>query len=120
MSSPAVGRSASTLADEAYDLVQVDPRKALALARRAEVAARAEADADARLVALHALSWAEHVLGDPRAARTAREAIRLGERHGRRRRVALLRRRLALILAGEGATTAARREIDAAVAALAG
>jgi tetratricopeptide (TPR) repeat protein len=121
MSSPAAPTTdASGLAREAYALVQVDPRKAERIAEQALTLARDTRDADAHVAALHALAWAQHVEGDPRAIGTARVGIQVGLRHGNRRGVALLRRRLALSLAFEGETHAARREIEAALAELRG
>src|SRR5260221_10755163 len=120
MSRAQAARGALAMAHEAYQLVQVKPRRALALAERALGAAAAEKDAKAKAAALHALAWSQHVLGDPRAAATARAGIRVATRNGDHRAVALLRRRLALTLAFAGATRAARREIDASVALLDG
>src|SRR5690349_1819252 len=95
---PAREESALTLAEQAYDLVQADPRRAKAIAEQALDVARERHDRSEEVAALHALSWAQHVLGDPRAGRTARAGIRVGTRAGDQRAVALLRRRLALIL----------------------
>jgi hypothetical protein len=120
MSSAATARSALALAERAYDVVQVSPRRAQTLAERALACAQKERDFEAQVAALHTLSWAQHVRGDPRTFATARAGIRIGERHGYRRRTALLRRRLALSLANAGRGDAARREIDAAVAELEG
>ena len=117
---PARRGAASALAEEAYALVQVRPRKALALAERALTAAVAEENVSAELAALQALAWAQLELGDPRAVATAKAGIRIGERHGDRRGVALLRRRLAVSHAFAGEARAARREIDAAIAPLSG
>jgi tetratricopeptide (TPR) repeat protein len=111
---------ASELAEQAYSLVQVDPRRASRTAELALEQARETGDADAEVAALHALAWAQHVQGDPAATRTARTGIRIGERYGNRRGVALLRRRLALTLAIDGSTRAARREIAGALAQLSG
>src|SRR5438105_5762156 len=102
--------AALALAEEAYVLVQVHPSRAASLAERALTLAREERDPEAQVASLHALSWAQHVIGDPRAVRSARAGIRVGVRSGQRRRVALLRRRLALTLAFEGAARDARRE----------
>jgi CHAT domain-containing protein len=120
MSSEATPAGALALAEEARALVQVSPRRALTLAEQARAAATAEGDVKAEVASLHALAWAQHVLGDPRAAATARTGIRIGERHGDRRGIALLRRRLATSHAFAGEMRAARREIDAAVALLSG
>jgi len=107
-------------AQEAHALVQARPRQALALAERALAAAAAENDARAEVAALHALAYAQFTLSNPRALATLRAGIRVGERHGDTRGVALLRRLLAVRLAFAGQTRAARREIDAAVALLSG
>jgi CHAT domain-containing protein len=120
MSSAAPARRGLALAERAYDLVQVRPTRAVALAERASALARAERDAEALVAALHALSWAQRVMGDPRAMRTARAGIRIGEKNGARRRVALLRRNYAHGLAFAGYTEAARREMERAVADLHG
>ncbi len=106
------------LAQSAFDLVEADPSAAAALAERARRVARGQRDREAEVAALHALSFAQHELGDSRAIRTIRAAVRLGERHGLTRRTALARRRLALDLAGRGAITAAIRELELASAAL--
>jgi CHAT domain-containing protein/tetratricopeptide (TPR) repeat protein len=120
MSSAAPARDALALAERAYETVQVSPRRAETLAERALARARDEADVDAQITALHALSWAQHVQGNPRTVATARAGIRIAERHGDRRRAALLRRRLALSLANAGKRGAAEREIDRAIADLTG
>src|SRR5262249_3670687 len=104
----------------AYDLVQVRPARAVEFAERALARARAEHDAEAQVAALHALSWAQRVIGDPRAMRTARAGIRIGEKHDVRRRVALLRRNYSHALALAGFTEAAVREIETAVSDLRG
>src|SRR5579863_36023 len=88
------------LAESALDLVDADPSKASKLAQLALRRARAQRNPEAEVAALHALSFAQHELGDPRAVRTIRRAVRTGERHGLTRRTALARRRLALDLAG--------------------
>src|SRR5579862_5859384 len=109
---------ARALADEAYALVQVDPRRARTLAARALASAQGDAGA---LVAAHlALAWAQHELGDESAVATAKAGIRIGVRAGDVRGVALLRRRLAYAYALAGKPRAARREIDAAVSSLSG
>ena len=57
-SGAAASRStALALAEEAYELVQVDPRAAQILAERALRAARAEVSGPAEVAALHALAW---------------------------------------------------------------
>jgi hypothetical protein len=106
------------LAQTAFELVEADAGAAARLAERAVGLARAQRAAEAHVAALHALSFARHELGDPRALRAIRAAIRIGERHGLARRTALARRRLALDLAGRGAISAALRELDAACASL--
>jgi hypothetical protein len=120
MSTAETPGEALALAEEAYALVQVDPRRAGELAGRAHVAAAAERDYAAEVAALHALGWAQSVLGDPRAIETLRAAIRVGTRHGETRRVALVRRLLAVSLAFDGKTSAALREIERALAVLSG
>src|SRR6478672_6618864 len=106
--------SALALAEAAYDLVQVRPNQAEAMAERALALAKAEASVDAQVVALHALAWSQRVRGDPQAIGTARAGIRIGERQGAdRRRLALLRRLFAVSLADSGSIAAARSEIDA-------
>src|SRR5882757_4735669 len=90
--------TAHALAEEAYELVQADPQRAKTIAAHALAAARVDGDRRAEVAALHSLSWAQHVLGDVSAERTAREGIRIGTRIGDGRGVALLRR-LALTLA---------------------
>jgi CHAT domain-containing protein len=111
-------RDALQLAEAAFDLVEADPSKAAPLATLALQRAREQRDPEAEVAALHALSFAQHELGDPQAIRTIRRAVRTGERHGQTRRTALARRRLALDLAGRGAIAAATLELDLACAAL--
>src|SRR5215211_4841400 len=120
MSSAPPSRRGLVLAEQAYELVQARPARAVTLAERAFAVAREETDAEAQVAALHALSWAQRVVGDPRSVRTARAGIRIGDKHGARRRVALLRRNFAHGLAFAGSIRAATREIDAAVADLHG
>src|SRR5580765_6232883 len=120
MSRGTAAREGLALADRAYDLVQKDPGQAVALAERALAVARRERDPEAQVAALHALSWAQRGIGDPRALRTARAGIRIGEKHGVGRRLALLRRNYSHTLAFAGHTEAARREIDVAIAGLRG
>ena len=115
----AVGEDdALELAQAAFELVEADASAAAALSARAVRLARRQRNPEAEVAALHALSFAQHELGDRRAIRTIRSAIRSGERHGLTRRTALARRRLALDLAGRGAITAALRELELACAAL--
>ncbi|MCL2418571.1 MAG: CHAT domain-containing protein [Conexibacteraceae bacterium] len=106
------------LAVSALDLVEADPSHAAALAKQALDRGRRQRDPEAEVAALHALSFAQHELGDPRAIRTIRRAVRIGERQRLTRRTALARRRLALDLAGRGAIAAAMLELDLACAAL--
>jgi CHAT domain-containing protein len=115
----AVGEEpALELAQSAFDLVETDPTAAAVLAERALRSARRMRHPEAEVAALHALSFAEHELGDTRALRTIRTAVKVGERHGLTRRTALARRRLALDLAGRGAIAAAMRELELACEAL--
>ena len=106
------------LAETAFELVQANAADAATLADRALVLARAQRDREAEVTSLHALSFAQHQLHDPRALRTIRAAIRVGERHGVPRRAALARRRLAFDLANRGSIGAALRELEIACAAL--
>src|SRR5205823_2020003 len=108
------GDDALELAQSAFDLVEADASAAATLAGRAVRLARKQRHPEAEIAALHALSFAQHELGDDRAIRTIRRAVRSGERHGLTRRTALARRRLALDLAGRGAITAALRELELA------
>jgi hypothetical protein len=105
------------LAESAFELVEADACAAAALAERALRLARRQRHPEAVVAALHALSFAQHDLGDRRAIRTIRTAVRSGERHGLMRRTALARRRLALDLASRGAFSAAMRELKLARAA---
>jgi CHAT domain len=102
------------LAESAFALVESDAAAAAGLAERALELARSRRQADAQVAALHALSFARHELGDTRALRDIRAAIRIGERHGLTRRTALARRRLAMDLADRGAIGAALRELETA------
>ncbi len=123
MSSSAPGRDADplALAERAHALVQVSPRRAEALAGRAVAAARDCGDAGAEVAALHALGWAQMVLGDQRrSVRTMQNGIRVAERAGNRAGAGRLRRVLAVSLGDAGKTRAAQREIDAAIASLSG
>jgi CHAT domain len=108
------------LADAAHALVEADPRRAAEMAETALVRARARREPEAEVAALHALGFARHELGDVRATRTLRAAVRVGERHGLTRRAALARRPLSIYLAYAGAIDAALGELDAACAALDG
>jgi hypothetical protein len=112
------GEPALELAQSAFDLVEADPSAAAGLAERALRLARRVRHPEAEVAALHALSFAQHELGDTRAIRTIRIAVKVGERHGLTRRTALARRRLALDLAGRGAIAAAMHELELACAAL--
>src|SRR5262245_38526681 len=109
---------ASAMAAEAYALVPAEPRRALVFALRALDAARLEPDPRAEVAALHALGWAQVVLGDPAAIPTLKAGIRAGKRTGNWHGVALLRRMLATQLAWAGEGRAARREIAAAIESL--
>jgi hypothetical protein len=106
------------LAQSAFDSVEADPVAAGALAERALALARMRRHPEAEVLALHALSFAAHELGDPRSITTIRAAIRAGERHGLIRRTALARRRLALDLASRGSVRAALAELERARAGL--
>ena len=106
------------LAQSAFELVEADASAAASRAADALRLARRQRHPEAEVAALHALSFAQHELGDRRAIRTIRRAVRSGERHGLTRRTALARRRLALDLAGRGAFTEAIRELELARAAL--
>jgi CHAT domain len=115
----AVGEDdALELAQSAFELVEADASAAATLAERAVGLARRRRNPEAEVAALHALSFAQHELGDRQATRTIRAAIRSGERHGLTRRTALARRRLAHDLASRGAIAAATRELELACAAL--
>src|SRR5205807_3517243 len=87
------------LAQSAFELVEADVSAAAALADRALRLARRQRHPEAEVAALHALSFAQYELGDVRAIRTIRSAVRFGEHYGLTRRTALARRRLALDLA---------------------
>jgi CHAT domain-containing protein len=115
-----IDADALALAEAAHSLVESDTRRAVAVAERAAELARAGKDAEAEAAALHALGFARHELGDPRAIRTLRAAVRIADRAGLSRRAALARRPLAIYLAYAGAIDSAVREIDAACAALDG
>lgn len=106
------------LAQAAHARVQADAKGAAAMAERALRLARGRRDREAEVAALHALGFARHELGDPRAIRTLRAAVRLGDRHGLKRRAALARRPLAGALAYRGDIDAALKELDAAAASL--
>ena len=112
------GDDALELAQAAFELVESDASAAALMAERALGVARSRHHPEAKVAALHALSFAQHELGDARAIRTIRRAVRAGERHCLTRRTAIARRRLALDLAGRGAISAALRELELAYAAL--
>ena len=117
MSGPGIislGENPLALAESALVLVEADAAAAAGLAERALELAQSQRDAEAQVAALHALSYARHELGDPRAIRDIRAAIRIGMRHGLTRRTALARRRLAMDLADRGRIKAALRELDTA------
>src|SRR5580700_8488784 len=116
MGAAVAGDDPLELAQSAFELA--DAAAAADVARRALRVARAQRSAEAEVAALHALSFAEHELGDRGAIRTIRSAVRSGERHGLTRRTALARRRLALMLADRGAVAAAIRELELAIQAL--
>jgi CHAT domain len=121
MSVPAttsLGKNPLSLAESALVLVESDAAAAAKLAEVALDLARSHGEAEAQVAALHALSYARHELGDPRAIRDIRAAIRIGVQHGLDRRTALARRRLAMDLADRGRIKAALRELDAARASL--
>ncbi len=100
------------LAERAYELVQVDPHAARTLAEEAVARARADRDSQAGPVALHALGWARAELGDPRALRTMRAAVRAAERGQQHDRAALIRRNVAWHIAYRGRPADAIREIE--------
>ncbi|HEX5195254.1 MAG TPA: CHAT domain-containing protein [Solirubrobacteraceae bacterium] len=104
------------LAESAFDRVEADATEAARMAERALALARADGLREAEVAALHALSFALSELGDRRAKPTIRSAIRIADRNGLARRAGMARRRLAHLLAGEGAITQALRELDAASA----
>ncbi len=108
------------LADAAHALVESDAARAAKMAERALEQARARREPEAEVAALHALGFARHELGDARAVRTLRTAVRIGDRHGLARRAALARRPLAIYLAYSGAIGPALDELEAACAALDG
>ena len=109
---------ALALAERAHALVESDAVAGAELAGRALTLARARGDREAEVAALHALGFARHELGDARAVRTLRAAVRTGERHGLAARAAMARRPLAVNLAYRGPIAVALRELDAACAAL--
>jgi CHAT domain len=109
---------ALALAEAAHARVERDAAAAAELAARALVLARRRREPEAEVAALHALGFARHELGDARAVRTLRAAVRVGERHGLVRRVAFVRRPLAVYLAYRGEIGAALAELDAACAVL--
>ena len=111
---------ALALAEEAFTLVQENPRTGLAAAERALALARELRDGQAQAAALHALGFAQYALGDSRALRTIRRAVRVAEQHGDSRRAALARRNLAVYLAYAGKASAGLREIESACASLRG
>jgi hypothetical protein len=98
------------LAEIAHGLVESDTTAGARLAARALGLARGCGDREAEVAALHALGFAQHELGDPRAIATLREAVRIAVRAGLARRAALARRPLAIYLAYGGEVRAAVRE----------
>jgi len=111
---------ALTAAEHAYALVESEPLRAHVLAEEAVALARRNRDWEALVAALHALGYARYRLGDARAVRTMRAAVRTAERYGYGRKAALARRNVALYLAYQGKLGLALVEIDAACAALTG
>jgi hypothetical protein len=101
-------------AEAAFERVEGNAADAADLAQQALAAARAQGDREAEVAALHALSFALSELGDARAKPTIRAAIRIADRHGLARRAGMARRRLAHLLAGEGAISEAFAQLDAA------
>jgi hypothetical protein len=112
--------TALALAVAAHALVQEDPTEGAARAATALELARSSGDREAETAALHALGFAQIELGDPRATRTLRAAVRTGERSGHLFRAALARRPLAVCLAWIGAFAAALRELELARGSLTG
>src|SRR5262249_55731629 len=108
------------LAEDVFTLVQENPRAGLAAAERALLLAREQGDGKAEAAALHGLGFAQYALGDSRALRTIRRAVRVAEQHGDSRRAALARGNLAVYLAYAGKPNAGLREINAACASLQG
>jgi hypothetical protein len=109
-----------SLAEQAHALVESDALRAAHLAEQAFEVATARDIPEGRVAALHALGFARHELGDPRAIATLKTAVRIAERHGLHRRAAMARRPLAIYLAFAGSTRAAVRQIEAACAVLDG
>ena len=62
------------LAQAAFELVEADASATAAMAERALWLARSRRHGEAEVAALHALSFAQHELGDRRAIRTIRSA----------------------------------------------
>ncbi len=121
MSSVAPDRLAGhplALANAAHALVQADVSRAAIIAERALAQARAQREPEAEVAALHALGFARHELGDARAIRTLRAAVRAGEHHRLAHRAARARRTLAGCLAQSGAIGSALREFEIACASL--
>ena len=110
--------AALALAEAAFETVETDAAAAREMAERALRAARTDGDREAEVAALHALSFAQHELGDPQAIRSIRRAVRAGESSGLTTRTSLARRRLALDLAGRGSISEAERELERAWAGL--
>jgi CHAT domain-containing protein len=105
-------------AEAAHALVESDAERAAEMAERALQSARRRREPAAEVAALHALGFARHELGDARAVRTLRAAVRVGERSGGAREAALARRTLAGCLAYRGAIGSALHELDLACASL--
>ncbi|HEY7397291.1 MAG TPA: CHAT domain-containing tetratricopeptide repeat protein [Gaiellaceae bacterium] len=102
------------MTERAHALVQTNPVAARNLAEQALALARAERDREARAAALHVLGWAQADLGDARALRTLRAALRAAERGGDRDRAARVRRNVARHMAYRGNPVGAIREIEEA------
>jgi hypothetical protein len=109
-----------TLAERAHALVQSEPAVAADRAAEALALARRLHDREAVVAALHALGFARFELGDPRATRTLRSAVRAADAWGLVERAALARRPLAVYLAYAGAFSDALREVERAQSALSG
>src|SRR3954451_24044016 len=113
--------TALALAEEAHSLVQKQPRRALDVAEQARRLAALEGDEAAAVAAWHALGWAQCVLGDATTGITSlRAGVRLARRRADAQAEGLLRRLLAVWLAVDGQTRAARREMEAALNQLSG
>ena len=113
--------SARSLAAQALELVGSDPRRAVATADGAVVAARREHDPVAGSMGHRAAGLALRELGDLVAAEDRlRRAVRLAARHCAVQAEAEARRGLALVLLDRGKTRAALNQADRAAVALRG